>query len=56
MYPSPSADCPLVVTITLIGLVDDPPDIITTTATNPDDSEPVYCPESNPTVNTTQSV
>ena len=37
-------------------MVDDPPDIITTTPTNPDDSEPVYCSDSSPTTNTTQSV
>ena len=59
MYLSLDADCLPVVTviITLIGVVDDPPDTnITTTSTNPDDSEPVYCPESNSTTNTTQSV
>ena len=58
MYLSLDADCPVVVTviITLIGVVDDPPDIINTTSTNPDDSEPVYCPDSNSTTNTTQSV
>ena len=57
MYPSPAADCPavVIVTITLIGVVDNPPDIITTTSTNPDDSKPVYCSDSNSTTNTTQS-
>ena len=54
MYPSPVADrLSLVVTITLIGVVDDPPNIITTTSTNPDDSDPVYWLDLNPTANTT---
>ena len=58
MYLSLDADCPVVVIviITLRGVVDDPPDIITITSTSPDDSEPVYCPDSNSTTNTTQSV
>ena len=43
----------VVVTITLIGVIDDPPDIITTTSTCPDDSEPVYRPFVNCTTNTT---
>ena len=55
MYPSPLADRSVMVIITLIGVVDDPPDIITTTSTNLDDSEPVYCSDSNSTTNTTQS-
>ena len=57
MYPSPAADRPavVIVIITLIGVVDDPPDIITTTSTNPNDSEPVYCSDSNSTTNTTKS-
>ena len=43
----------VVVTITLIGVIDDPPDIITTTSTCPDDSEPMYRPFVNCTTNTT---
>ena len=35
-------------------MVDDPPDIITATSTNPDDSEPMYCSDSNSTVSTAQ--
>ena len=54
MYPSPVADRSLVVTITLIGEVDDPPDIITTTSTNPDDSLPMNSLDSNSISNTTQ--
>ena len=58
MYLSPFADplLVLIAIITLIGVVDDPSDIITTTPTNLDDSEPVYCPDSNSTTNTTQSI
>ena len=56
MYPSPLADRSVMVIITLIGMVDDPPNIITTTSINPDDSEPVYCPDSNSTTNTNKSV
>ena len=42
MYLSPFVDCPVVVTFTLIGVVDNPPDSVTVTSTNPEDSEPVY--------------
>ena len=58
MNCSLDADRPAVVMviITSIGVVDDPLDIITKTSTNPDDSEPVYCPDLNSTTNTTQSV
>ena len=44
------------VIITLIGVVDDPPDIITATSTNPNDSSLAYCSDSNSTTNSTQSV
>ena len=54
MYPLPVADRAVVVTITLIGVVDDPPDIITAISTNPDDSEPLYCSDLNSTTNTKQ--
>ena len=56
MYPSPLADtgdCSEGVTTTSIGVVDDPPDIITTTSTCPDDSEPTNLSDSNSTPNTT---
>ena len=54
MYPSPVADHSLVVTITLMGMVDDPPDIITTNSTNPDDSVATNRFESNTISNTTE--
>ena len=38
MYPLPVADRSLVVTITLIGVVDDPPDIVTVISAYPGDS------------------
>ena len=53
MYPLPVADRSLVVTITLIGVVDDPPDIVITISTYSDDSSPVYRLDSNMTTNTT---
>ena len=34
-------------------MVDNPPDIVTTIFTNPDDSEPLYCPDSSKTTSTT---
>ena len=55
MYPSPVADCSVIVIITLIDVVDGLPNIIITISTNPDDSEPVYCSDSNSTTNTTPS-
>ena len=54
MYPLPVADRSLVVTITLIGVTDNPPDNIMTTSTNPDDSEPMYRLDSKFTFNTIQ--
>ena len=57
MYPSPLADtgdCSEGVTTTSIGVIDDPPDIITTTSTCPDDSEPTNLLDPNSTTNSTQ--
>ena len=48
----PIADCCEGVTVTVIGLLDVPPVILTTTSINPDDSEPVNCPDVNSTINT----
>ena len=45
-------DCTVGVTVTVIGSLDVPPVILTTTSINPDDSEPVNCPVANPTANT----
>ena len=59
MYPSPLADtgdCSERVTTTSIGVIDDPPDIITTTSTCPDDSEPRKFLDPNSTLNTTQYI
>ena len=39
------------VTVTVIGALDDPVVNLTTTSINPDDSEPVNCPDANPTTN-----
>ena len=55
MHSSPVANCSIVVTITLIGVVDDPPDIVTRISTDPDDSAIVYSPTSKFITNTTQS-
>ena len=38
-HPSPVAVCSVVVTITPIGIADNPPDIVTVTSADPDDSE-----------------
>ena len=54
LYPLPVADCSIAVTITLIDVVDDPPDIINATSTNPDDSATVYWLKSKFITNTTQ--
>jgi len=45
-------DCSEGVIITVIGVLDIPPVISTTTSINPDDSEPVNCPDTNCTTNT----
>ena len=51
MYSLPVADCSLVVTITLIGVVDDPPDIVTVISANPDDSVTENVSDLNSTTN-----
>ena len=43
------------VTVTVIGVLDDPSVILTTTSIYPDDSEPLNCPDVNPTTNTSMS-
>lgn len=48
------AVCPVVVTITLVGVADNPPDIAVATSVDPDDSEPKYNLNPNPTGSTTQ--
>ena len=48
-----TGDCTEGVTVTIIGVLDVPPVILTTTSINPDDSEPVNCPDANSTINTT---
>ena len=48
-----TGDCTEGVTVTVIGILDDPPLILTITSINPDDSEPVNCPDANSTINTT---
>ena len=48
-----TGDCTDGVTVTVIGVLDDPPIILTITSINPDDSEPVNCPDVNSTTNTT---
>ena len=52
MYPLPVADRSLVVTITLIGMVNDPPDIVTAISTYPDDSVAENRSDLNSTTNT----
>ena len=47
-----TGDCTEGVTVTVIRILDDPPVILTTTSINPDDSEPVNCPDANSTINT----
>ena len=44
-----TGDCTEGVTVTLIGLLDTPPVILTMTSINPLNSEPLYCPDANPT-------
>ena len=45
-----TGDCTEGVTVTVIGVLDDPPVILTITSINPDDSEPTNCPDENSTV------
>ena len=52
VYPLPVADCSLVVTITIIGVEDDPPDIVTAISANPDDSAAENVSDLNSTTNT----
>ena len=52
MYSLPVADRSLVVTIILIGVVDDPPDIVTIISANPDDSVTENWLDLNSTTNT----
>ena len=52
VYPLPVADCSLVVTITIIGVADDPPDIVTAISANPDDSAAENVSDLNSTTNT----
>ena len=47
-----TGDCTEGVTVTVIGVMDDPPDILTITSINPDDSEPTNCGDANSTSNT----
>ena len=47
-----TGDCTEGVTVTVIGVLEVPPIILTITSINPDDSEPVNCPDANPTTNT----
>ena len=44
-----TGDCTEGVTVTVIGVLDNPLVILTTTSINPSDSEPVNCPEVNST-------
>ena len=44
------------VTVTVIGLLDVPPVVVTTTSINPDDSEPVNCPDAKFTTNTSNQL
>ena len=46
------SDCTEGVTVTVIGVLDDPPVILTITSINPDDSEATNCPDANSTTNT----
>ena len=49
-----TGDCTEGVTVTIIGVLDVPPVILTITSINPDDSEPVNCPDANPTTSPAQ--
>ena len=44
-------DCSMGVTVTVIGVADVPPIVLTTTSINPDDSKPVNHAEANSTTN-----
>ena len=47
-----TGDCTEGVTVTVIGVLDVPPVILTITSINSDDSEPVNCSDANSTINT----
>ena len=47
-----TGDCIEGVTVTVIGVLDNPPVILTITSINPDDSEPTNCPDVNSTIAT----
>ena len=47
-----TGDCTEGVTVAVIGVLEVPPIILTVTSVNPDDSEPVNCPDANSTINT----
>ena len=44
-----SGDCTVGVTVKVIGILEVPPDIITTTSADPEDSEPLNCEDANST-------
>ena len=46
-------DCTDGVIVTVIGVLDSPPVILTITSINPDDSEPTNCPDVNSTISPT---
>ena len=46
-----SGDCTVGVTVKVIGILEVPPDILTATATYPEDSEPLNCADVNSTTN-----
>ena len=49
-----NGDCSEGVTVTVIGLLDTPSVTLTITSINPDDSEPVNCPDANSTIDATK--
>ena len=49
-----TGDCTEGVTVTVIGVLDVPPVTLTMTSINPDDSEPVNCPDANCTTSPVQ--
>ena len=51
-----TGDCSEEVTVTVIGVLDDPSAILTVTSINPDDSEPLNCPDANSTTNTSNQL
>ena len=48
-----TGNCTEGVTVTVIGVTENPPVILTITSINPDDSEPTNCGDANSTLNTT---